>query len=92
MSDLISRKDLIDYFVTNIGCVDEDGYVIDDMDERVNYWTEAFSGIQPVEILSAEEVAKEVSCTTILGFLEWFEKIKIISECGFAFIRKDRER
>ena len=49
MSDLIERKDAIDYFVTNIGVVDEDGYAVDDYDERVKIWTERFSGIPSAE-------------------------------------------
>ena len=49
MSDLISRQDAIDYFVTNIGVVDADGYAVDDYDERVKIWTERFSGIPSVE-------------------------------------------
>ena len=49
MSDLISRKDAIDYFVTNIGVVDADGYAVDDYDERVKIWTERFSGIPSAE-------------------------------------------
>ena len=49
MSDLISRQDAIDYFVTNIGVVDEDGYAVDDYDERVKIWMERFSGIPSAE-------------------------------------------
>lgn len=49
MSDLISREKAIDYFVTNIGVVDADGYAVDDYDERVKIWTERFSGIPSVE-------------------------------------------
>lgn len=49
MNDLIRRKDAIDYFVTNIGVVDADGYAVDDYDERVKAWTERFSGIPSAE-------------------------------------------
>lgn len=49
MNDLIRRKDAIDYFVTNIGVVDADGYAVDDYDERVKAWTERFSGIPSIE-------------------------------------------
>ena len=49
MNDLIRRKDAIDYFVTNIGVVDADGYAVDDYDERVKVWTERFSGIPSAE-------------------------------------------
>ena len=49
MNDLIRRKDAIDYFVTNIGVVDADGYAVDDYDERVKAWTERFSGVPSAE-------------------------------------------
>jgi hypothetical protein len=49
MSDLIRREEAIDYFVTNIGIVDADGYAVDDYDERVKIWTESFSGIPSAE-------------------------------------------
>lgn len=49
MSDFIRRQDAIDYFVTNIGVVDADGYAVDDYDERVKIWTERFSGIPSAE-------------------------------------------
>lgn len=49
MSNLIKRDKAIDYFVTNIGIVDADGYAVDDYDERVKIWTERFSGIPSAE-------------------------------------------
>ena len=49
MSNLIRRDKVIDYFVTNIGIVDADGYAVDDYDERVKIWTERFSGIPSAE-------------------------------------------
>ena len=49
MSDLISRQEAIDYFVTNIGVVDEDGFSVDDYDELMKVWTERFSGIPSAE-------------------------------------------
>lgn len=45
MSDLISREAAIDYFVTNVGFHDEDGYPIEDSDELRKIWTEYFYGI-----------------------------------------------
>lgn len=50
MSNLIKRDKAIDYFVTNIGIVDADGYAVDDYDERVKIWTERFSGIPSAEL------------------------------------------
>ena len=58
MSDLIRREDAIDYFVTNIGVVDADGYAVDDYDERVKIWTERFCGIPSAE--PEERTAKVV--------------------------------
>ena len=49
MNDLIRREDAIDYFVTNIGFVDADGYTVDDYDERLSIWTERFSCIPSAE-------------------------------------------
>ena len=49
MDDLISRQAAIDYFVTNVGFHDEDGYPIEDTDELRKIWTEYFSGIPSAE-------------------------------------------
>jgi len=43
--DLISRQTAIDYFVTNVGFHDEDGYPIEDTDELRKIWTDYFDGI-----------------------------------------------
>ena len=45
MSDLISRQAAIDYFVTNVGFHDEDGYPIEDECELREIWTGYFDGI-----------------------------------------------
>ena len=74
MSDLIRREEAIDYFVTNIGIVDADGYAVDDYDERVKIWTERFSGIPSAE---PEQVAK-------VEVMEKPNKFKC-SECGQYF-------
>ena len=47
--DTISRKAAIDYFVTNVGFHDEDGYPIDDSDELRKIWAEYFNGIPPAQ-------------------------------------------
>ena len=44
-SDLISRQAAIDYFVTNVGFHDEDGYPIEDECELREIWTGYFDGI-----------------------------------------------
>ena len=43
--DTISRQAAIDYFVTNIGWHDEDGYPVEDSDELRKIWTELFNGV-----------------------------------------------
>ena len=48
-TDCISRQAAIDYFVTNVGFHDEDGYPIEDTDELRKIWTEYFSGIPSAE-------------------------------------------
>ena len=45
MSDLIDRQAAIDYFVTNVGFHDEDGYPIEDECELREIWTGYFDGI-----------------------------------------------
>ena len=75
MNDLIRRKDAIDYFVTNIGVVDADGYAVEDYDERGKAWTERFSGIPSVELEQKNGEWKPDKS----GNVYW-----ICSACGFA--------
>ena len=49
MDDLISRQAAIDYFVTNVGFHDEDGYEIEDECELRKIWTDYFNGIPTAE-------------------------------------------
>ena len=49
MNDLISRQAAIDYFVTNVGFHDEDGYPIEDECELREIWTGYFDGIQSAQ-------------------------------------------
>lgn len=49
MSELISRQAAIDYFVTNVGFHDEDGYPIEDEEELREIWTGYFDGIPSAE-------------------------------------------
>lgn len=49
MSDLIDRQAAIDYFVTNVGFHDEDGYPIEDECELRKIWTDYFNGIPTAE-------------------------------------------
>ena len=87
MSNLIRRDKAIDYFVTNIGIVDADGYAVDDYDERVKIWTERFSGIpsaEPVE-RTAKVIDKSVGRHSIFDF-DWIGKCeKCGNEIQYAF-------
>ena len=49
MDKLISKQAAIDYFVTNVGFHDEDGYPIEDEEELREIWTGYFEGISPAE-------------------------------------------
>ena len=43
--DSISRREAIDYFVTNVGWIDEDGNPVEDSDELRKLWTDLFNGV-----------------------------------------------
>ena len=45
MNDLISRQAAVDYFVTNVGWHDEDGYPVEDSDELRKIWTDLVNGV-----------------------------------------------
>ena len=70
-TDCISRQAAIDYFVTNVGFHDEDGYPIEDTDELRKIWTEYFSGIpsaEPkrgwwIEIINSRGVVVALRCS-----------------------------
>ena len=49
MDDLISRAAAIEYLMTNMGWHDEDGYEVDDADEKRNVITDLVNGIPAVD-------------------------------------------
>lgn len=49
MDDLISRAVAIDYLMTNMGWRDEDGYEVDDADEKRAIITDLVNGIPAVD-------------------------------------------
>lgn len=79
MNDLISRQAAIEYFVTNVGFHDEDGYPIEDSDELRKIWTEYFDGIP-----SAQKTGKWVSFTNASGEIisSAVHLYPVCSECG----------
>lgn len=49
MDDFISRNAAIDYLMTNMGWRDEDGYEVDDADEKRAIITDLINGIPAVD-------------------------------------------
>ena len=49
MADLISRAAVIEYLMTNMGWRDEDGYEVDDADEKRAIITDLINGIPAVD-------------------------------------------
>lgn len=49
MDDIISRAAAIDYLMTNMGWRDEDGYEVDDADEKRAIITDLVNGIPAVD-------------------------------------------
>lgn len=49
MADLISRAAAIEYLMTNMGWRDEDGYEVDDADEKRAIITDLINGIPAVD-------------------------------------------
>jgi len=50
MDDLIFRKAAIEYLMTNMGWHDEDGYAVDDADEKRGIITDLVNGIPAVDV------------------------------------------
>ena len=75
MDELISRQAAIDYFVTNVGFHDEDGYPIEDTDELRKIWTEYFSGIPSAE-------PHWIPCSEGLPKEEGFYLVTLEDKCG----------
>ena len=50
MSDLISRAAAVEYLMTNMGWHDEDGYEVDDADEKREAITDLVNGIPAVDV------------------------------------------
>lgn len=59
MADLISRAAAIEYLMTNMGWRDEDGYEVDDADEKHAIITDLVNGIPAVD---AAPIIRCASC------------------------------
>jgi len=74
--DMISRAAAIDYLMTNMGWHDEDGYEVDDADEKRAIITDLVNGIPAVDAMPVVHGRwKESKC---LDECFW-----ICSNCGF---------
>lgn len=77
-SDTISRKAAIDYFVTNVGFHDEDGYTIEDECELRKIWTGYFDGIPPAE---PKRIRGRWTCDQC-GYMNNIEGMNFCPKCG----------
>jgi hypothetical protein len=59
MGDLISRKTAIEYLMTNMGWRNEDGYEVDDADEKKAIITDLVNGIPDVDAVPVEWLRQE---------------------------------
>lgn len=50
MGEYVRKQDVIEYFMTNIVWHDEDGYPIEDADEKRSILTELVDGLTPVDV------------------------------------------
>ena len=88
MDDLISRHDAIglEYIVKNINGVD---YVmLSEVQMKLRKVPSAQPEQQIYEVLTAEEVAKEVSATSLFSYMEWFKVFRRVSKMGYMICRK----
>lgn len=59
MNDLISRAAAIEYLMTNMIWHDEDGYEVDDADEKRKVITDLVNGIPAVDAIPVEWLRQE---------------------------------
>jgi len=79
--ELISKAAAIDYLMTNMGWRDEDGYEVDDADEKRAIIADLVNGIPsvnaiPVEWLKDKMQKPRMTCVNPFGFVlaEWLEE------------------
>jgi hypothetical protein len=58
MDDLISRKAAIEYLMTNMGWTDEDGYAVDDADEKRAHIEDLINGIPTVPAVPLDKLCE----------------------------------
>lgn len=83
MTDLISRAAAIDYLMTNMGWRDEDGYEVDDADEKRAIITDLVNGIPAVDAAPVVH-ARWLECED-----DWGDCHYQCSECGCEWCLND---
>ncbi len=56
--DLISRKAAIEYLMTNMGWTDEDGYAVDDADEKRAHIEDLINGVPTVDAVPLDKLCE----------------------------------
>ena len=81
-SDLISRMAAIDYLMTNMGWHDEDGYEVDDADEKKAIITDLVNGIPDVDAAPVVHGRwKSVKANASNNYPFWDSKCSV---CGYT--------
>ena len=73
MDDLISRAAAIKYLMTNMGWHDEDGYEVDDAEEKRKIITDLIDGIPTVDAVPVVVRCKDCHyCNTDIAVGGWY--------------------
>ena len=65
MDSLISRRKTIEYLMTNMGWTDEDGYAVDDADEKRAHIEDLINGVPSVPAVPLDKL-----CEWLAGYVE----------------------
>ena len=88
MDDLIRRSDAIEYFMTNTNWHDEEGYPIDDAEDKRALLTDYFNGVQSAQqwIPVTERLPEELLCDD--GYVEPSNPVLICFSNGAVLISR----
>ena len=91
MSDLISRRALLDAIAKIDTSIIPSGWVKGYVDETIKETQRIIKTLPSTEpeIITIEEVANQLGCATIQSALYWFEFLKTLDSLGFAIVRKE---
>lgn len=97
MSDLINRQDAIEYFMTNTNWHDEDGYTIEDAEEKRKLITDYFNGVPSAErqrgewALNDDQVYECKDCGYVPSF-DGYTYFNYCPNCGSEMRERRGER